>query len=765
MPIVNESTEVSFNNTDINMAERDVNRISVDVTVNNAPTLWSILGQWLLSPRQIPFVLATENIQEGPASKSTQGPSSFVTTPRIEGGDIVAERSAEDIEIIPLDRLDIGAQLSQVAAPVRMPHEIYVSHLYPEGHGYPCANPKPKATPIKIGDIGLLVSGRLDVLQNLYQLPESFSSKRPGPMPEIWNEDIFEEGECITPEAGICQTTWHEDGETINEITIRCCDQEGALLVITSPAELSEIESEDLRELRQYLCENASLLLNFLRREHRLLQGSSIYVVTGTILSATWAIATHNKPMHPTYNTLLLKRVAGTSGNQSPFYRWESKGNAQTRTQGHRSQPASKDQCLFLRGFLITASSDFWKKRFETTKVVTDNQETPELQQQHSQNATGLLRGSGDDGSANRDLFLSSATASRPSDLGESEGISVEPFPPEGTSANDYPSFRINNALLDVANTEFSIVHEEDWMEAVKRAAKNRNIGPHADAKFNTREVLQRYAVVDSNGVVSLPEVLREEVYTPLTTLSPMISSPTESNSDLESRKTPEVLRNPSVISSSREKRPTSTSLAQHAFQSVNHHTISKPVEASLMRHSIILRVSSVVLWVYGDDPMRHKLADVEGTHAFTVNVVSQSPNSMTVVKVSRDTDFAHKYPSILGPDNSFLHLGPNNRGGYALYGGNTTQYPMANFRQTGKHKDSVTKYWLAMNGKTYKWELYSPHKMECKDDISLLASWETTPATEKHFAVVTLEPAALPLITEILTSLVVNRIAQANGW
>ncbi|KAH6912412.1 hypothetical protein BKA70DRAFT_1370058 [Coprinopsis sp. MPI-PUGE-AT-0042] len=168
-----------------------------------------------------------------------------------------------------------------------------------------------------------------------------------------------------------------------------------------------------------------------------------------------------------------------------------------------------------------------------------------------------------------------------------------------------------------------------------------------------------------------------------------------------------------------------------------------------------------VVLRVYGDDPLAHRFADAEGTHAFSAD---RNPN--TVVKISRDSAFTQKHLSIIGPDNSFLYLGPNNSGvGYALYGGNTTQFLMAHFRQPGKKEGSISKYWRALNGKDYKWKVYSEHKMECKDGNSLLATWEITPPAEEHFAVVTLKPSALPLITEVVTSLAVNRIAQAYSW
>ena len=108
-----------------------------------------------------------------------------------------------------LERLDIRTELSRTAAPVRMAHEIYVSHLYPAGHGYPCANPRPLGQPIEIGDIGVLDGDRLDVLENLFALPSSFSSV---PTPTIVHEPgVFAEGDCVTGGVDSCDVRTQED--------------------------------------------------------------------------------------------------------------------------------------------------------------------------------------------------------------------------------------------------------------------------------------------------------------------------------------------------------------------------------------------------------------------------------------------------------------------------------------------------------------------------------------------------------------------------
>lgn len=112
---------------------------------------------------------------------------------------------------VPLDHPDRHAQLSLSAATPRMPHDIYVSHLYRRGHGYPCANPKPWGDPVKIGDIGLIASDRFNVLENLYSLPDSFLCGTPVPTtPIVFEPAVFEEGDCITGGIDECEVKMSE---------------------------------------------------------------------------------------------------------------------------------------------------------------------------------------------------------------------------------------------------------------------------------------------------------------------------------------------------------------------------------------------------------------------------------------------------------------------------------------------------------------------------------------------------------------------------
>jgi hypothetical protein len=85
-----------------------------------------------------------------------------------------------------------------------------------------------------------------------------------------------------------------------------------------------------------------------------------LYVVTGTVMSSSWAIATYTEPMDPAFNSAVLSRCVPNTAN-SPSYRWTRTGKSQAQSKITRTIDATgeraKDQCLFLRGFLLTPST------------------------------------------------------------------------------------------------------------------------------------------------------------------------------------------------------------------------------------------------------------------------------------------------------------------------------------------------------------------------------------------------------------------------
>ena len=55
--------------------------------------------------------------------------------------------------------------------------------------------------------------------------------------------------------------------------------------------------------------------------------------------------------------------------------------------------------------------------------------------------------------------------------------------------------------------------------------------------------------------------------------------------------------------------------------------------------------------------------------------------------------------------------------------------------------------------------------RAQCFDGRTLLATWEVSPPREDYFASLVVRERGMSIITEILTSLIINRMAMALGW
>ncbi|KAF5329022.1 hypothetical protein D9611_013866 [Ephemerocybe angulata] len=175
---------------------------------------------------------------------------------------------------------------------------------------------------------------------------------------------------------------------------------------------------------------------------------------------------------------------------------------------------------------------------------------------------------------------------------------------------------------------------------------------------------------------------------------------------------------------------------------------------------------SKVVLLHYGDDPFNHKFVDLQGADAFTITKIpSDDPNK--IVRLMREDTWAKQYPNaVMGPDKSHFFFGAEERPGVLEYGNNGIRIPMEYLLRAGKKEGSKSRYFRAQSGKEFKWKVISTHRMECQDlKHTTLAVWEVSPTDEENFGRLTLRPAALQMVTEILSTLTLNRMAQALCW
>ncbi|KAI0650897.1 hypothetical protein C8Q79DRAFT_1007112 [Trametes meyenii] len=170
---------------------------------------------------------------------------------------------------------------------------------------------------------------------------------------------------------------------------------------------------------------------------------------------------------------------------------------------------------------------------------------------------------------------------------------------------------------------------------------------------------------------------------------------------------------------------------------------------------------ASYALLQFSADPWNARFEDLENRLAFTVTMADENPN--LIMKIAREAPWAQQHPDIMGPSNSYLYFGPNRTPGHLIYG-NSTYHTMAQARHR-KKDSSTSRYFWAQNGKEYKWRI-ATQRLECVDSKgNVIAVWETSQLADPFAAKLTFKHAALPIITEIVTTLTLNRIAQVSNW
>ncbi|KAI0071839.1 hypothetical protein K474DRAFT_1712135 [Panus rudis PR-1116 ss-1] len=169
----------------------------------------------------------------------------------------------------------------------------------------------------------------------------------------------------------------------------------------------------------------------------------------------------------------------------------------------------------------------------------------------------------------------------------------------------------------------------------------------------------------------------------------------------------------------------------------------------------------SHVLLQFGAHYTDLKFEDLEGRLAFTIKKVDESPN--LILKLTREAPWAQHHPGVMGPNSSFFYFGPGRTQGLLAYGNNPTQ-PMASSRKR-KRDNSSSRYFTTQNGAEYKWKL-SANKLECVDSRgSTIAIWETAQPADVYDARMTIKQPGLSIVTELVTTLLLNRIGQTLNW
>ncbi|KAH6867200.1 hypothetical protein BKA70DRAFT_1453574 [Coprinopsis sp. MPI-PUGE-AT-0042] len=232
---------------------------------------------------------------------------------------------------------------------------IYIKEIYPRGYGDPCPNPCPQGPPVRIGDVGELTSNGFIAIANLFdcQIPALRSQLASLGPPDVLHEPHYlSEGQSITSGVSV-EIRYFPGTKTIQDMRYRCHAPQGAILALTSPAQLHTLTGSENRRLWLWLCDHEMEFLQHVDPGRT----DPLYVVTGKVTSSSWAIATYTEAMPESDNDLVLTH---TPGKMPPYY-WSKPGTAQTRSKSssavNKQGQRASDQCLFLQGYLIPLNS------------------------------------------------------------------------------------------------------------------------------------------------------------------------------------------------------------------------------------------------------------------------------------------------------------------------------------------------------------------------------------------------------------------------
>ncbi|KAH6913521.1 hypothetical protein BKA70DRAFT_1525895 [Coprinopsis sp. MPI-PUGE-AT-0042] len=348
-----------------------------------------------------------------------------------------------NVEITLLDDLDMSTR-HQPRGWYRSPDlpgglsmdGIYIKKIYPSGHGYPCPNPCPMGPPVRIGDVGELTSTGFTTLLNLVdcQIPALQSQLASLALSDVWHDpNYFSEGQSITGGVSVHSITHMPGSSVIQDITYRCHAPQGAALAVTSTGQLNTLTGDKTHRLRLWLCEHGMELLQLLEPGRI----DPLYIMTGKVTSSSWANATYSEPLPEPDNSLVLTHFP----LNLPPYQWTKPGTSRNwsrssstviNPQGERAS----DQCLFLRGFLLTPAPGYMSHQAQHALRVGNVAPNPDTSEGHpNTRVAASLEGQG----------------------------KMAPNRRGSICVDFYPSYRINKRLLELTNANLVITHDDDW--------------------------------------------------------------------------------------------------------------------------------------------------------------------------------------------------------------------------------------------------------------------------------------------------------------
>ncbi|KAJ3535069.1 hypothetical protein NMY22_g6650 [Coprinellus aureogranulatus] len=202
-----------------------------------------------------------------------------------------------------------GATVSQPASPrpVMSKAEAYVSSMLLSGEGLACWKPRPRY-PIKDGegivpgDVGKYSpEGSFKKIFNIWDDKDSIQTTALtlGTSYEIspkedncLNDDEHLEGDTVV-RGTTAKTFYHSDSQVITGFEFRHLQshQTGAVLAITSPATLEELNDSERTMLQEHISRYAELFYRYANQRSQIQADEGLYIVTACTKSENWALA------------------------------------------------------------------------------------------------------------------------------------------------------------------------------------------------------------------------------------------------------------------------------------------------------------------------------------------------------------------------------------------------------------------------------------------------------------------------------------------
>ncbi|KZT06476.1 uncharacterized protein LAESUDRAFT_700298 [Laetiporus sulphureus 93-53] len=170
---------------------------------------------------------------------------------------------------------------------------------------------------------------------------------------------------------------------------------------------------------------------------------------------------------------------------------------------------------------------------------------------------------------------------------------------------------------------------------------------------------------------------------------------------------------------------------------------------------------ASHVLLQFSADPWNARFEDSERRKAFTVIMVEEDPN--LIMRLTLEDEWSKQHNDIMGPNRSYFYFGPSRAPGFLVYGNGS---PLSMDKVLRRKKEaSSSRYFTAQNGRELKWKI-APERYECVDSKgTTVALWERSRLQDEFHARLTVTQSGLSIITELLTTLTLNRIASIMNW